>query len=293
MLSSPVSVVIPTYNRLPMLQEAVESVRRQSLRPRQLIVVDDGSTDGTWDWLIAQADLLPIRQVNRGPAAARNRGASAATARYLAFLDSDDLWLPRKLEVQVDFLEVNPDHRFCQSEEIWQRKGLRVNPLKKHAKPSGLVFEACLGLCLISPSSVMLRRDFFEELGGFDESFPVCEDYELWLRAALRSAFRTLEEPLVLKRAGHPEQLSRAHWGMDRFRVQALEKLLRQETLAPSQRAKVIEELARKLEILSHGFRKRHPNKSDPYGEKLHALKNRVGGFSAFSKPSADAGSRP
>ncbi|HEX5035296.1 MAG TPA: glycosyltransferase family A protein, partial [bacterium] len=250
----------------------VESVRGQSLAPRQLVVVDDGSTDGTWDWLQSQKGLIPLRQENRGPAAARNFGARAAETEYLAFLDSDDLWLPRKLEIQIDFLEENPECRFCQTEETWYRDGVRVNPMKKHAKPSGQVFEACLSRCLISPSGVMFRREFFEELGGFDESFEVCEDYELWLRAALRSPFRTLEEPLTVKRGGHGDQLSRAHWGMDRFRVEALEKLLRQEILAPHQRAKVIEELARKLEILSNGFQKRRPGQVDPYRERLCSL---------------------
>ncbi|HKY63186.1 MAG TPA: glycosyltransferase family A protein [bacterium] len=272
MLFSDVTAVIPTYNRLEMLGEAVESVRRQSLPPRQLIVVDDGSTDGTWDWLQSQKGLIALRQDNRGPAAARNLGAAAAETEYLAFLDSDDLWLPPKLETQTAFLEENPECRFCQTEEIWYRNGARVNPMKKHAKPSGQVFEACLSRCLISPSGVMFRREFFVELGGFDESFEVCEDYELWLRASLASPFRTLEEPLVLKRGGHLDQLSRAHWGMDRFRVEALEKLLRQETLAPHQRAKVIEELARKLEILSNGFQKRRPGQIDPYRERLRSL---------------------
>lgn len=255
-----------------MLREAVESVRRQTLPPRQLIVVDDGSTDGTWDWLQSQIGLIRLRQENRGPAAARNIGAAAAETEYLAFLDSDDLWLPPKLEVQVGFLEENPEYRFCQSEEIWYRDGVRVNPMKKHTKPSGDVFEACLDRCLISPSSVMLRRDFFEELGGFDESFEVCEDYELWLRAALRSPFRTLEEPLTVKRGGHSDQLSQAHWGMDRFRVRALEKILAGERLDEAQARALRAALRGKLEILSQGFAKRHPAETNPYRERLQCL---------------------
>ena len=272
MLFSDVSVVIPTFNRISMLGEAVKSVREQSLPPRQLIVVDDGSSDGTWDWLQSQKGLIALRQENRGSAAARNFGAAVAETEYLAFLDSDDLWLPKKLEVQTAFLEENPEYGFCQTEEAWYRDGVRVNPMKKHAKPSGQVFEACLGRCLISPSGVMFRREFFEELGGFDESFEVCEDYELWLRASLRSPFRTLEEPLTVKRGGHADQLSQTRWGMDRFRVRALEKLLGQEALAPDLRSKVIEELARKLEILSNGFRKRRPGQVDPYRERIRSL---------------------
>lgn len=272
MLFSDVSVVIPTFNRLSLLGEALKSVREQSLPPRQLLVVDDGSTDGTWDWLQAQKGLIALRQENRGPAAARNLGASAAETEYLAFLDSDDLWLPQKLEIQTAFLEENPEYGFCQTEEIWFRDGVRVNPMKKHAKPSGQVFEACLSRCLISPSAVMFRREFFQELGGFDESFEVCEDYELWLRAALRSPFRTLEEPLTVKRGGHADQLSQAHWGMDRFRVRALEKTLASSQLDAAQAQALRAELRSKLEILSQGFAKRHPAELNPYQERLQCL---------------------
>lgn len=272
MLFSDVSVVIPTFNRLEMLREAVESVLDQTLPPRQLIVVDDGSTDGTWDWLSSQKGLVPLKQENKGPAAARNFGAKLAETEYLAFLDSDDLWLPQKLEFQIEFMEQSPEHGFCQTEEIWLRDGVRVNPMKKHAKPSGQVFEACLERCLISPSAVMFRREFFEALGGFDESFEVCEDYELWLRASLASPFQTLEEALIVKRGGHADQLSQANWGMDRFRVRALEKLLAAGGLDAAQSAALTAELKAKLKILSEGHAKRYPNEDNPYRERLQCL---------------------
>lgn len=272
MLFSDVSVVIPSFNRLEMLREAVESVLEQTLPPRQLIVVDDGSTDGTWDWLSSQKGLIPLKQERRGPAAARNLGAQIAETAYLAFLDSDDLWLPQKIEFQIEFMEENSDHSFCQTEEIWLRDGVRVNPMKKHAKPSGQVFEACLARCLISPSAVMFRRDFFEELGGFDESFEVCEDYELWLRASLASPFQTLEQALIVKRGGHADQLSHANWGMDRFRVRALEKTLASASLSPAQSEALKAELQAKLKILSEGFAKRYPAEHNPYQERLQCL---------------------
>jgi len=169
-------------------------------------------------------------------------------------------------------MESHPDIRFCQTEELWIRRGVRVNPMKKHAKPSGWIFAACLPLCVVSPSAVMIAREFLLELGGFDPDFPVCEDYELWLRASLRSPFRTLEQALTVKRGGHEDQLSRAEWGMDRFRVQAIEKTLAREELTSEQRLQAQSELAKKLKILSKGFAKRHPGGQDPYQEKLRWL---------------------
>lgn len=269
-----VSVIIPTYNRHELLKEALDSVLAQTPAPRQVIVVDDGSEDGSFEWLasLEMPGLRALHQPRQGPAAARNLGLQAAEGKYVAFLDSDDTWLPGKLAAQIEFLEQNPAFKLCQTEEIWLRRGVRVNPMKKHAKPSGWCFAACLKLCLISPSAVMLEREFLLELGGFDPDFPVCEDYELWLRATLRSPVQTLLQALTVKRGGHADQLSRAHWGMDRFRVQALEKLLRTERLDPGQRRLTEAELAQKLKILSKGFAKRSPGRHDPYEEKLRCL---------------------
>ncbi|MCE9625615.1 MAG: glycosyltransferase family 2 protein [Deltaproteobacteria bacterium] len=273
-MSPSVSVIIPTYNRADFLQEALDSVQAQTLAPLEVIVVDDGSTDGTLDALMASElpHLHILSQERRGPAAARNLALDAVRGDYVAFLDSDDLWLPEKLRVQADFMEANPEIRFCQTEELWIRRGVRVNPMKKHAKPSGWIFAACLPFCVVSPSAVMMERKFLLELGGFDPAFPVCEDYELWLRASLKSPFRTLDQALTVKRGGHEDQLSRAEWGMDRFRVQALEKLLSGSELDPEHRRQAEAELLRKLKILSKGFAKRYPDGHDPYEEKIKCL---------------------
>ena len=251
------SVIIPTYNRRPMLCEAVESVLEQSDKDFELIVVDDGSEDGTAEKMGQYGSRLRLlSQSRRGVAAARNTGVRSSTGKYLAFLDSDDLWKEKKLEIQVAFMESHPEVEICQTEEVWIRNGLRVNPKLRHRKSSGDIFRPSLDLCLVSPSAVMMRRELFEQVGGFDEAFTVCEDYDLWLRVSIDHPIPLIVEPLVIKRGGHADQLSRSTWGLDRFRVLALQKLLR-SGLHGERRRWVLEVLAKKIAILSKGARKR------------------------------------
>ena len=253
-----VTVVIPTYNRASFLREAIDSVLEQTFRSFELIVVDDGSTDGTGDLLRSYGSRLrSIYQENRGPSAARNAGIRAARGEWLAFLDSDDYWLPEKLAKQVAFVRENPHVRICYTEEIWYRRGRRVNPAKKHRKYSGWIFQRMLPLCIVSPSSVMIHRKVLDEVGMFDEELPACEDYDLWLRIGARYPIYLIPEPLIVKRNGHEGQQSQRFWGMDRFRIRALVKLLQQESLSPEDRAAVRETLRRKCEIVAQGSEKR------------------------------------
>ncbi|TMA63898.1 MAG: glycosyltransferase [Deltaproteobacteria bacterium] len=251
------SVIIPTYNRWPLVVEAVDSVLAQSFQDIEIIVVDDGSTDGTTNRL-AKFDgrLRLFTTTRRGVAAARNFGVSQAQGCYVAFLDSDDLWLPGKLETQIAFLDRHPEIQICQTDEIWVRNGVRVNPKAMHRKPSGDIFVRSLDLCLISPSAVMMTRELFQCIGGFDESFPVCEDYDLWLRVTSVYSVPLIPEALVVKRGGHADQLSRSLWGMDRYRVLALQKILR-SGLDGVPRTAARDVLRRKVLILAQGARKR------------------------------------
>lgn len=255
-----VSVIIPTYNRSDAVSRALSSVASQSYPPDEILVVDDGSSDKTPELI---PELFPeaiyLRQENRGVSAARNRGIREARGDYLAFLDSDDEWLPRKLERQIEALETNRDgkHLFCHTNEIWIRHGRRVNPMKKHQKYGGRIFEKCLPLCIISASSAVLHRSLFERVGLFDESLPVCEDYDLWLRICALYPVLYLDEALIVKYGGHQDQLSRRYWGMDRFRIRALEKLIDSDVLATEHRAAAIRALIEKTQIYLTGARKR------------------------------------
>jgi glycosyltransferase involved in cell wall biosynthesis len=252
-----VSVIIPTYNRRALVDEAVGSVLAQSYNNFELIVIDDGSDDGTADHLARYGSYLRLISRRRsGVAAARNYGVSVAKGRYLAFLDSDDLWMPNKLEIQVAFMGQHLGVQICQTDEIWIRNRVRVNPKTKHKKPSGDVFRRSLDLCLVSPSAVMMTKQLFNQVGGFDESFPVCEDYDLWLRIALNHAIPLIPIALVSKRGGHSDQLSHSLWGMDRYRVQSLRNLLR-GGISGEKRQWVLDALRRKVSILCQGATKR------------------------------------
>ena len=263
-----VSVIIPTHNRGWVLKEAVESVLAQDDQDFELIVVDDGSTDNTAEVLEEYADDLTVfRQNNSGVSAARNRGITLSSGRLIAFLDSDDLWLPEKLSRQVGFFHSNPEARICQTGEVWIRNGVRVNPKKRHKKGAGMIFERSVSLCLVSPSAVMIRRDLFDEVGLFDERLPACEDYDLWLRIGCRYPVHLIDTPLTIKRGGHPDQLSGAP-GLDRLRIQALMKILDSGRLSKTQYTAAVEALVEKCTIYGGGCLKRgRPSEASYYAE--------------------------
>ena len=271
-----VSVIIPTYNRADFISECVQSVLAQTLPAREVIIVDDGSTDATYNILndlgfnsisTSKTVLRYIFQKNQGVSSARNLGIKEAKSEYIALLDSDDLWLKGKLDRQIiAFRDDTQNRRLCHTDEIWVRNGIRVNQHKKHKKSGGNVFQSCLKLCCISPSSTMLHRSVFEDYGFFDEDLPACEDYDFWLRYSSKEEVIFINEPLIIKKGGHSDQLSGVHWGMDRFRIYALEKILNEPDLKLDYRIAAIREVILKMEILINGSQKR---KKKVYAETL------------------------
>jgi len=255
---APVSVIIPTFNRYPTVCDAIDSVKQQTTPPAEIIVVDDGSTDDTAVHIQQRyPDITLIQQTNNGVSHARNRGIEIATQAWIALLDSDDRWLPKKLATQMTALKSEPDTQLCHCDETWIRNGKRVNPMDKHKKRGGTIFEHCLPLCAISPSAAIIRTSLFQELGLFDETLPACEDYDLWLRITAKYPVLYVDEALLEKTGGHSDQLSRAHWGMDRFRLQALAGILRSGELTTEQEQLASATFMQKFSILHKGALKR------------------------------------
>ena len=254
-----ISVIIPTYNRCDLLKRAINSVIKQTITPKEIIIVDNGSTDQTYQMV---SSLFPeinyFIEKKRGVSAARNKGILESKSKWIAFLDSDDAWKPTKLEKQMEYSVFNQDkYRIIHTDETWYRNKKFLNQLKKHKKSGGNIFKNSLQLCCISPSSVVLKKQIFDDYGLFDENLEVCEDYDMWIRITSKEEVGFLDSPLVLKYGGHSDQLSKKFWGMDRFRIKSLEKNLKNEHFSKSQKINVLDTLIEKLTIVSDGALKR------------------------------------
>jgi len=229
----------------------------------ELLLIDDHSQDHTAQVVKTfQQKISPERfqyfsLSGHGVSAARNFGIKNSSSELLAFLDSDDQWLPEKLSLQVKALDKNPKSALCHTEEIWIRRGKRVNPCKHHAKSGGHIFQKCLPRCVISPSATLIRRSVLDEVGLFDEMLPVCEDYDLWLRIGAKYPIHLITEPLIIKRNGHDGQQSQKFWGMDRFRVVALKKMMDSGVLSEENHQATEEILKQKCLVLANGCEKR------------------------------------
>ena len=256
-----VSTIITTYNRREYVQRAIRSVLNQSHPVDEIILVDDGSTNGTQEEITGHfPEIRYFWQENQGISAARNLGIRHATSSWIGFLDCDDEWMDGKLARQLQALKRNPTCRICHTDEIWIRRGKRVNPKRVHLKFGGDIFEKCLPLCIISPSSVLIHRDVFQKYGVFDPELPVCEDYDLWLRICAFLPVLFLNESLIIKYGGHEDQLSHKYWGMDRFRIQALEKLIADRRVNDVKRTSALRMIVEKIDIYLLGAQKRQKN---------------------------------
>lgn len=269
-----VSVIIPIFNRRGVFRRCLDSVLEQVGVDFELIVVDDASTQPDLESYerVKEAGHTVVRlSENRGPGACRNRGAEAAAGEWLSFLDSDDHWLPHKLARHLASLK-RSGLPVGQTEEIWYRDGVRVNPPKAHKISGGDLFRRSLRAVCVSSSTVMLKRELFFGMGQFDERLFVCEDYDMWLRVASEVEFAHLAEPLVVKYGGHDDQLSKALPAMDRFRIFAILKLLRNAGLSQPQRELAVFEALRKLRILAKGSAKRDKTKAVSLCREISAL---------------------
>jgi len=252
-----ISVVIPTFNRRQTIGRSIDSVLNQTLFPSEIIVVDDGSTDGTSDYIQSNFPSIKLlSQPNKGVSAARNMGIKSADANWIALLDSDDEWFSQKLEKQVLALSQNPDVKFCHTEEIWFRNGVHVNQMKKHQKYGGHIFGKCLDICRISPSSVLFHQSLLDDVGYFDKDLKVCEDYDLWLRITAKYPVLYIDEPLLKKYGGHEDQLSKVKDGIESHRIKVLEKLIMQK-FTSGQKNVMLKMLIEKLTIFSIGAQNR------------------------------------
>ena len=255
-----ISVVIPTLNRINTLQRALDSVINQTYKAAEIIVVDNGSSDGTLKFLREQYPKITILTENKiGVSSARNKGIKKSIYQWIALLDSDDAWHPRKLEIQTSMLDsALKEYNLIHTDEVWFRNNKHINQMKKHKKQGGYIFDRCLSLCCISPSSVLFKKNILDKVGLFDESLPVCEDYDMWLKICSSEEVLFAQDKLTYKYGGHKDQLSKSYWGLDRFRIKSIENIIKNFDLTYKQKKQAKKELIKKLKIIINGAFKRN-----------------------------------
>jgi len=241
------------------LKKAVDSVLEQTFSDLELIIIDDGSEDETSELISSYNDerIICLHQKNHGVSNARNNGLKKAKGRFIAFLDSDDWWEKEKLEKTLKHIKRFPNIKIFHTDEVWYQRGELLRQKEKHRKPSGRVYKNALPLCCISISTAVIDKAVFEETGIFDESMEACEDYDFWLRATNKFEVLLIPEGLTLKDGGRPDQLSSSVWGLDRFRIKALEKMLSSGELSPGDYSATLKELNKKCEVFAAGSEKR------------------------------------
>jgi glycosyltransferase involved in cell wall biosynthesis len=250
-----VSVIIPTYNRVKFLPACINSVLKQSIPVEEIIVVDNNSSDGTVNYIRDKFKMVRVLiERNKGVSFARNLGILNSKNNWVAFLDSDDEWMPDKIQKQIELIKrLNYKVNFIHTNEKWVRNNITLNQKKKHAKKGGYIFQDCLDICKISPSSTLIKKSLFDQYGLFNTKFKVCEDYELWLRFTSKIEIGYINEVLIKKNGGHNDQLSKKYWGIDRYRIKALEKLIVTNNLTIEYKVMAVKKLIEKINILILG----------------------------------------
>ncbi len=193
-----ISVIIPTFNRVELLRETVQSVRNQTFRNFEVIVVNDGCSDGTAQWLDAQEDIRHIDQQNSGIATSRNNGAAAAKGQWLAFVDHDDIWAPDKLEIQAEFVEKNPEVGLVAARHV--RLGWKHSTARHGRWIKGDLFVKAYSESFIHTSSVMIRRDVFHQISGFPTNYHFADEFDVWLKIAAQYPIAYVDDVLVFIR---------------------------------------------------------------------------------------------
>jgi len=250
-----VSIIIPTYNRYDLLLGAIESIKNQTYKNFEIIIVDDGSIDKTCR-LQSDKSVVYLHQKNKGPAAARNSGVKLAKGEWIAFLDSDDLWCREKLRLQMDFVKENSEYNIFYTDESWIRNGKYVNKKKFHKKYHNWIYPQCLKLCFVGISTLLIKKNLWKKFGGMDETMPVAEDYDLWLRLAAENKFFYIDKELVIRSGGRDDQLSISFRGMDKYRIIALQKMMEEGALKAEWKKLTCDELIKKCEIYMTGCEK-------------------------------------
>ncbi len=263
-----VNVIIPSYNRPEWTIRAIQSVAMQTYSNWHLILVDDGSSDNTYeracDYLKSCDGIsyTTVKTPNLGVSHARNIGIKLSSSPLISFLDCDDWWFPHKLEAQVNFLNNNPHLKWVYTEELWLKNDQPFLRKKQHQKFDTNIFENCVNRCFIGVSSVMIMREIFNTIGFFNEDYPVCEDYELWLRISNKYPIGFLSEEHIVKNGGHDDQLSTKYKAMDYWRVKASASMLN-KGLSENQTQAIKTFINKKAPILINGFNKyNHPKKA-------------------------------
>ncbi len=292
-----VSVIVPTYNRKDAVSETIETVFQQSYRDFELIIADDGSTDGTamhlFEHLQAQPEAIEILArmgptsikpfshafccqgttvqyhygVNRGLSTARNRAIRAARGEYLCFLEPDDAWQSEHLATQMSFFEKRPEARVARVSELWIKDG-RPRPIKDLGRDAESIFEHTLAACPLSVSAATFHRCCFTQCGVFDENLPSCEEYDFWLRVAARFPVHYVPGTSLSRRTNKAPVSAARTWSRDRFRVYALEKAFQGGNLSAEQRFLVAEQIVHKCERLVEGFRRQKSEERSSFYER-------------------------